>query len=226
MAWLFGKKKTPQELLRENKRMLDKAIREVDRERMQLQNSEKKLIMEIKKLAKQNQMDAVKVLAKSLVRNRHAVTKLYQLKSQLQAVSLRIQTLKSTQSMADAMRGATKAMGAMNKRMNLPALQKIMMEFERQNERMEMTQEIMGDAIDDAMEGEGEEEESEELVNQVLDEIGINLDTDLVAAPGQMAAQPQAVAAPQAEALGAAAAGPGDGIDDDLQARLNNLRKS
>ena len=36
------------------------------------------------------------------------------------------QTLKSTQAMADAMRGATKAMGAMNKRMNLPAMAKIM----------------------------------------------------------------------------------------------------
>ena len=30
------------------------------------------------------------MMAKSLVRNRHAVTKMYQLKSQLQAVSLRI----------------------------------------------------------------------------------------------------------------------------------------
>jgi hypothetical protein len=34
--------------------------------------------------------DAVKVMAKSLVRNRHAVTKMFGLKSQLQAVSLRI----------------------------------------------------------------------------------------------------------------------------------------
>ena len=44
------------------------------------------------------------------------------------------------------------AMGAMNKQMNLPALTKIMREFERQNERMEMTSEVMGDAIDDAFE--------------------------------------------------------------------------
>ena len=35
--------------------------------------------------------DAVKVMAKSLIRNRHAVTKMYNLKGQLQAVSLRIQ---------------------------------------------------------------------------------------------------------------------------------------
>ncbi len=44
------------------------------------------------------------------------------------------------------------AMGMMNKQMNLPALQRIMMEFDRQNERMEMTSEVMGDAIDDAFE--------------------------------------------------------------------------
>ena len=44
------------ELLRENKRMLDKAIRDLDRERAGLQLQEKKLIMEIKKMAKQNQM--------------------------------------------------------------------------------------------------------------------------------------------------------------------------
>ena len=62
------------------------------------------------------------------------------------------QTLKSTQAMADAMRGATKAMGAMNKQMNLPALTKIMRDFERQNEKMEMTSEMMGDAVDDAFE--------------------------------------------------------------------------
>ena len=45
-------------------------------------------------------------------------------------------------------------MGAMNKQMNLPALTKIMREFERQNEKMEMTSEMMGDAVDDAFEVE------------------------------------------------------------------------
>jgi hypothetical protein len=43
-------------------------------------------------------------------------------------------------------------MRVMNKRMNLPNMQKILMEFEKQNERMEMTSDMMGDAIDDAME--------------------------------------------------------------------------
>ena len=43
------------------------------------------------------------------------------------------------------------AMRMMNRRMNMPQLQKIMRDFEMQNEKMEMTGEMMGDAIDDAM---------------------------------------------------------------------------
>eukprot|EP00775_Hariotina_reticulata_P011251 gene11251-11400_t len=207
---LFGKKKTPAEMLRENKRMLDRAIRELDRERMGLQNQEKKTVAEIKKMAKEGQMDAVKVMAKSLIRNRHAVTKLHGLKSQLQAVSLRIQ-----------------AMRVMNKRMNLPNMQKILMEFEKQNERMEMTSDMMGDAIDDAMEGEGEEEETDDLIGQVLDEIGISTTTQLVSAPDM----PVATAVPQQQAVPAMAEAAGGGgasagIDEDLQARLDNLRKT
>jgi charged multivesicular body protein 2A len=43
-------------LLRENKRMLDRSIREIERERQGLQAQEKKLITEIKKTAKEGQM--------------------------------------------------------------------------------------------------------------------------------------------------------------------------
>jgi division protein CdvB (Snf7/Vps24/ESCRT-III family) len=86
--------------------------------------------------------------------------------------------------MMQAMKGATrvyhtfrhadnKLLGSMNRNMNLPAIQRIAMEFERENDLMEQRQEMMDDAIDDTF--EEEEEESEEIVNQVLDEIGIDL---------------------------------------------------
>lgn len=44
------------EMLRENKRQLDRAIRDLDRERMALQQQEKKTVAEIKKMAKEGQM--------------------------------------------------------------------------------------------------------------------------------------------------------------------------
>ncbi|KAL3137424.1 hypothetical protein ABBQ32_006945 [Trebouxia sp. C0010 RCD-2024] len=74
------------------------------------------------------------------------------------------------------------------------------------------------------MQGEDEEDESNELVSQVLDEIGVNLNSELVKAPGHKQAVPQA-AAVEPEAVRTSTAVGGDGIDDDLQARLNNLRK-
>lgn len=204
--------------------------------------------------------DAVKVMAKSIVRNRHAITKLFGLKSHLQAVSLRVQVCHSLCStivwsalLSNRFNNCFKcrkciwnmnwywtwpwiikmpaacvlfvepnivfftdleintsygwldergyqgisqtslpvktrlvrqlvhcvvaawscwskaswgqissyslvilvqAMGAMNKRMNIPAMTKIMREFEMQNEKMEMTSEMMEDAIDDAFEVE------------------------------------------------------------------------
>lgn len=66
-------------------------------------------------------------------------------------------------------------MGAMNRNMNLPQIQRIMMEFEKESELMDMKEEMMSDTIDEAMEEEEDEEEEETIVNQILDEIGINL---------------------------------------------------
>ena len=69
------------------------------------------------------------------------------MRANIQAVSLKIQTLKSQSAMANAMKGVTKAMGSMNKQMKLPEIQKIMMEFEKQSEIMDMKGEMMEDAI-------------------------------------------------------------------------------
>jgi hypothetical protein len=85
-----------------------------------------------------------------------------------------VQTVRSNEQMMQTMKGATQLLGGMNRSMNLPALQKIAMDFERENDIMDQRQEIFEDATDDMM-GMDEEEESDEVVNQVLDEIGVDL---------------------------------------------------
>lgn len=49
------RQKTPQEVLRENKRILDRSIRELDRERMTIEGQVKKTMAEMKKMAKAGQ---------------------------------------------------------------------------------------------------------------------------------------------------------------------------
>lgn len=56
MEFLFGRRKTPAEMLRQNQRALNKAMRELDRERSRLEVQEKKIIADIKKMAKMNQI--------------------------------------------------------------------------------------------------------------------------------------------------------------------------
>jgi len=152
-------------------------------------------------------------MAKDLVRTRNNITKFYKMRTELQAVSLRIQTLSSQQSMAEAMKGVTRAMMVMNRQMNLPAMQRIMMEFEKQSERMDMKEEMVSDVMDDVFEQEDEEEESENIINQVLDEIGINLSSQLVDTPMTTATSTTTTSVKAKEE------------ELDLQSRLDNLKK-
>ncbi|KAI9215890.1 Snf7-domain-containing protein [Blastocladiella britannica] len=246
MDFLFGQRKTPAEMLRQNQRALQRSIRDLDREKAKLEQQEKKLIADIKKTARAGQMGACKVMAKDLVRTRRYVQKFYQMRTQLQAVSLRIQTMQSNQAMADAMKGVTKAMRSMNQQINLPQITKIMMDFEKEAEMMDMKEELMNDAIDDVMEDADDLEEEDEIVNKVLDELGLDMDQKLVDAPStSLEAASKVHAGPSRVAVAeggsgpaAAAAAPGSGgaaagssgagaMDDDaaLQARLDQLRR-
>lgn len=182
---------------------------------------EKKLINDIKKAAKENQMDSVKIMAKDLVRTRRYVKKFILMKANIQAISLKVQTLKSQNSMATAMRGVTRALQSMNRQMNLPQISKIMQEFEKQSEIMDMKEDRMNEVIDDAMGDEEEEEETEAVVKQVLDELGVQLSEQLGELPSTGGTLSTAV---PGQKIPAAAAAVSD-ADADLQARLDNLRR-
>ena len=113
LEYMFGKRMTPAERLRKNQRSLDKAIRELDQLRVKLEKQEKTLIQQIKQSAQKGQMGACKIQAKDLVRTRRLVMppaparplslhrakrriyryieKFYDMRSQLQKISLRLQ---------------------------------------------------------------------------------------------------------------------------------------
>ena len=209
MGNLFGKEIPLKDLLRQNKRMINKAVRELDRERSNLEKESKKLEADIRKMAKENQasatlslslsrarapgvcacvdpdkpthalfrararttttdggarraqMGAVRIMAKDLVRTRNYITKFIVLRSHLNAVALKLQTVKSHEAMASAMKNVTGAMIRMNKTVNVPAMQKIMADFEKEQEIANMTQEMMGESLDEVMEEDGDEEEED-----------------------------------------------------------------
>merc|ERR1712183_1160561 len=96
----------------------------------------------------------------------------------------------------------------MNTQMNLPALQRIAMEFEKENDIMDQRQEMIDDAIDDVT-GLEDEEEGEEVVNQVLDEIGVDLGQSLGETPQGLQSQ-KVQEGKVAQAVGGGGGGAGD----------------
>merc|ERR1712031_38636 len=109
-----------------------------------------------------------------------------------------------------SMKGVTKAMGRMNKSMNMPQIQK-------QSEMMEMKGEMMDDAIDDAMDDGETEEDTDMLVGQILGELGIEMANELNKIPETGTSVPQTqVPANTEQTLG----------DDDIEARLMNLKRN
>lgn len=64
----------------------------------------------------------------------------------------------------------------MNRGLNLPSIQRIMNDFEKESSMMDMKEEMMSDAVDDVMDDEeDEEEEGDKILKEVLDEIGVDL---------------------------------------------------
>lgn len=180
---IFSKKPNAKEALRESRRELTHATRGIEKEISALQSEEKKLIAEIKRTAKTGNETSTKVLARQLIRLRQQIANLQGSRAQMRGIATHTQAISAQSSVAAGMKGATKAMTAMNKQMDPAKQAKVMQDFQRQSAQLDMTTEMMSDAIDDAIDNDEAEEETEDLTNQVLDEIGIDVASQLSAAP-------------------------------------------
>lgn len=123
-------------------------------------------------------------------------------------------------------------MASMNRGLNLPQIQRIMTEFEKESSMMDMKEEMTSDVVDDVMgQEEDEEEEGDKILKQVLDEIGVDLSqqvrffpppvvqiiidkTQLTDAPTGIAAASKLPADRQAVALGEHGGVPASGGGD------------
>ncbi|GFZ06065.1 SNF7 family protein [Actinidia rufa] len=126
---------------------------------------------------------ATRILARQLVRLRQQITNLQGSRAQIRGVATHTQALYANTSISTGMKGATKAMVAMNKQMAPAKQAKVIREFQKQSAQMDMTIEMMSESIDETLDKDEAEEETEELTNQVLDEIGVDIASQLSSAP-------------------------------------------
>jgi charged multivesicular body protein 2A len=130
------------EVIRENQRTLSKSLTNIERERVRLGDEEKRLLAEIRRAARSNQLQTCKTLAKDLVRTRSHVQKMVGFESQMRGTEMNLSSMASTQAVAESMRDVTRSMFALNRSMKLPVLRKIVTEFQKQSGDMELNQEV------------------------------------------------------------------------------------
>ncbi len=245
MGSLMAKPIPLKDQIKQNQRMIRKAVRELEREIEKMKSSQKKLEKDIKKYAKENQTATVKIMVRDLVRNKNYVNRFIMMKTQLTAVGLKIQTIKSNEAMSSAMKDVSKCLVLLNKQMSVPELQKVMNDFMSEQEKNDIQQEIMNDTMDEAMMEDDSEQQEDAIYNQVMDELGLKFGEEVPMAPSSEVAGTKAA---EAEELPVPAGGPtgdnkGKGGDDDkkggggegggggdagineLEARLQNLRR-
>ncbi|XP_049449798.1 charged multivesicular body protein 2Ba [Epinephelus fuscoguttatus] len=197
MASLF-KKKTVDDVIKEQTRELRSTQRGIARDRTALEKQEKQLEAEIKKMAKSGNKEACKILAKQLVQVRRQKGRTYAVSSKVTSMSTQTRLMNSQMKMAGAMSTTAKTMQAVNKKMDPQKTLKTMQDFQKENMKMGMTEDMINDTLDEIFEESGDEEESQDIVNQVLDEIGIEISGKMVRAPAAGKSIPSAASSKQA----------------------------
>jgi len=159
----------------------------------------------------------LKTLAKQLVQVRQQRAKIQGAKAQLGAMGMHATVTASQIAAASAIGSVTEGMKTANKAMDARATAKIMTDFQRENERMQVKEEMMDDVLMDVFDSDGVEEEADQLTNQVLAELGVELDSQLVGLNAPTSKPHAESEQEQAEQ---------DALDDvlpDLRSRLNAL---
>ncbi|KAJ8013007.1 hypothetical protein DPEC_G00048820 [Dallia pectoralis] len=182
MASLF-KKKTVDDVIKEQTKELRGTQRQITRDRAALEKQEKQMEMEIKKMAKSGNREACKILAKQLVQLRKQKNRTYAVSSKVTSMSTQTKVMNSQMKMAGAMSTTAKTMQTVNKKMDPHKTLKTMQDFQKENMKMGMTEDMINNTLDEIFDESGDEEESQEIVNQVLDEIGIEISGKMVRAP-------------------------------------------
>ena len=172
-------RKETKKTVRSNQREMDRTLRELDRQ-------EKQTLAEIKRRAKVGNVGTndpvLKNLAKQIIQIRASRDQTYQAKAQLGAVGMSSSMMASQVIVANSIEVVSNTMKTANEAMDVKQINKTMLEFSKETERMALKEEILDDMLADAFDADGEmmEEEADQVTGQVLAELGLELDGKMV----------------------------------------------
>ncbi len=171
---LFKPPKTLQERVKEMQTSLTKEMRNMDRQILKIQTEEKKLKIEAKKLAKQNNTECVKMLAKQIIHTRKTSNRLFRTKTQINSVIMQLTLQLSQINVTKSLQKSGQIMKMMNSLCKVPVIAGVMQNLSREMIKMNLIEETINDAMDDVFDDVSDGEIDEE-VSKVVDELMMSI---------------------------------------------------
>lgn len=184
---IFGEKKDPRERLREMVSVVRKQKFRIQRDVSTLQAQNKKVALDIKKRAKDGNLDEAKILARELVNSRKAVSRLLQASAHMDCVISELNSQASTLRLAGCLKSSTGVMKSMSALIKLPDVQKTMQELGKEMMKMGLIDEMVQDTMESAM---GDPDDMDDVVSAEVDKVL----SEIIA--GEMAKAPDAILDP------------------------------
>ncbi|CXI25692.1 vacuolar protein sorting-associated protein 2, putative [Plasmodium berghei] len=203
--------KNLEECLREEKRNLNRSIRELEREIFKLENEKKQIEKNIKLYAKKNDITLVRTLAKDFVKVKQTVTKYSKIKSHLFSMKIKLQSVKSSEQLSKSLNDINKIITRVNKYIKLKNINKSIYDFQKQNDEVSLKEDMLDDLFDTLNYDIDMAEEEDIIVSKVLDGLGIQMNSKLDEIPSVSELKTE-----QVETKANVA---------DFQERINNLKK-
>ena len=157
------------------KRALQKQMRGIDRDVNKLSAAEKTAIKECKKLAKEKQLKAAKLLAREVANIRKAKNRMQASKAQMNSVVMSLQMSLATVKLQGCLTKSTEIMHSMGALVKLPELQDSMLEMAKEMETAGLVDEIVQETLD--MADPELDIEADEEVTRIMNEIAAEIFT-------------------------------------------------
>lgn len=193
---IFGDPPGPKELLRVCQRELKRDIRAMQLQCGKMELTEKVSLLEAKKEARAGNMTTAKAKMRLAARTRVMIDKFNGLAVNLEGILMQLGMMSAVAAMQNAMKSAVKAMWRMNSSVSLPMMERIAREFDKQQNLMEMKEELMGESLDSTMGSDTLESAEDEIYNRLMDELALEHEALLSGGGGGAGARGTATATP------------------------------
>ncbi|EFO65072.1 Hypothetical protein GLP15_1563 [Giardia lamblia P15] len=148
-------------------------IRNIDRERMQLEFERKKVEQQIRKAAQDGDRSSAEIHAKCLVRIKDNIKRLSVSKAQILSLQMNMQLAKSFEVVGGIISKSAAIMASLNKNVNNKEMQQQLAKFSREMQNLQIRQSYMEDSLDSAIRIDNESSQASKEVDMVMSEFDL-----------------------------------------------------